>query len=99
MPESIVEISLCLFSEIVVFFFVEFLFLFLLLLFFFGLETVTDRIIFFEKYRVGPCESGVGLSDAVLVAGVGLRVGLSSQNGLLAYVFGFVATLLENLCA
>ena len=82
MPESIVEISLCLFSEIVVFFFVEFLFL-LLFFFVFGLETVTDRISFLEKYRVGPCVSGVGFSEALLVAGVGFRVGLSSQKGLL----------------
>ena len=82
MPASIVEMSLCLFSETVVFFFVEFLFL-LLFFFVFGLETVTDRINFLEKYRVGPCVSGVGFSEALLVAGVGFRVGLSSRKGLL----------------
>ena len=31
----------------------------------------------------GPCESGVGLSEVRFVAGVGLGIGLSSQNGLL----------------
>ena len=50
MPESIVEMSICLESESVGFFEFLFLFLFLLLLFvFLALDTVTDLISFLEK--------------------------------------------------